>query len=566
MSKGWRTALVVFLCLLLFGGIVVGGLWYLANQTDPVAVSPVSYHVLGYSDDAPTYDGTVSTNNLQSVYLSGTQTIKEIYVTEGQTVQKGTPLFRYDTSLTDIQLERQRLAAEQAQLYLKEAQEELAEIRKMKPYTPPPTTRPTTAPTTAPLEPVEDLPHYICGTGTEANPYRYLWDSDLEFDEDFLLEHFRKDQTECYIAFEVRERNALAGDLMDIWGLHVIRKVVEPTTPEEEEEEEATEPTEEGEEPTEPTEATEPTESTEPTLPTLPDGSPMYTVSYRFFYPEEIDHVIRPTVPEVPETEWVDTSSGYTSAEIAVMRQEKEKEIRDLDLTARMEKLRYESMKLEMGTAVVSATINGTVQELKTPDEALSSATPLMQISEGGTFFVTITLGEYERQNYKLGSVAVITSWLNYGYSTYGSLVSVSDEPVQDDYYGYYGSGNPDVSKYEAVLAVPAEAKLQEGEWVGVSFRGDKSQNSDVMYLENAYIRDENGRSYVYIRNEQGLLQKVYVQTGTIQWGYTAILDGLSEEDWIAFPYGKDVKDGTPTYEDEDEYDDEYYDDYYEVY
>jgi hypothetical protein len=147
---------------------------------------------------------------------------------------------------------------------------------------------------------------------------------------------------------------------------------------------------------------------------------------------------------------------------------------------------------------------------------------------------------------------------MNYGYSTYGSLVAVSEEPIQNGYYGYV-SGNPDVSMYEATLLVPPEAKLQEGEWVGVSFNGDKQQSEGILYLENAYIRDENGRSYVYKRNAQGLLEKVYIQTGSIQWGYTAVLSGLTEEDYIAFPYGKDVKDGVPTYEDSQE---EYYDDY----
>ncbi len=556
MSKTWRVILIVFVCLLFVAALALAAVMFLINKAEPVGVSPVTDHVLGYSEDAPTYDGMVSTNNLQSIYLSSTQTIKEIYVTEGQSVEKGAALFRYDTTLTDIQLERQRLAMEQAQIALSDAKTELAEIKRMKPYSPPPTTRPTTAPTTAPLESVTDLPHYICGSGTEANPYRYLWSEDLDFDEEFLLDQFSKQQMECYIAFEVRESDALAGDLLEIWGLHVTR--VES----EEEEEPTEEPTEGDETETTPTEGEgseeEPTEATEPTE----EKEPTYYLTYRFFIPEEIDHVVKPTEAPTIETEWVDTSSGYTSAEIAVMRQEKETEIRDLDLVARMEKLRYDTMKQEMGSAVVTASISGTIIEMKTQEEAYTSGSPILQISEGGSFYVTITLGEYERQKYKAGDLATISSWMNYGYSTYGTLVSVSDEPVQNNGYYYYGDGNPDVSTYEAVLAVPAEAKLQEGEWVGVSFRGDQTQASGVLYLENAYIRDENGMSYVYRRNVQGLLEKVYIQTGTVQWGYTAVLSGLTEEDWIAFPYGKDVKDGAPTFEDADESGNDYYGDY----
>jgi len=130
MNKKLKTALITTVSILLVIAILVGVLWYVSGKKDPVAVSPVAEHLLGYMGEAPSYEGNVSTNNLQAVYLSGTQTVKEIFVTEGQYVEKGTPLFRYDTTLTDIQLERQRIASEQSQLDLKKAKQELEEIRK----------------------------------------------------------------------------------------------------------------------------------------------------------------------------------------------------------------------------------------------------------------------------------------------------------------------------------------------------------------------------------------------------------------------------------------------------
>ncbi len=555
MSKKIKAILITAVCLILVAAILVGLLWYFSRKTDPVGVTPVAQLLLGYMGEAPSYEGTVSTNNLQAVYLSGTQKVQEVYVTEGQAVQKGTPLFRYDTTLTDIQLERQRLASEQAQLSLKSAKAELEEIKKMKPYSPPPATRPTTQPTTAPLEPVDELPYYICGRGTEADPYRYLWAEHLDFDEDFLREHLSAQRTECWLAFEIREKNALAGDLISIWGLYVA--AVEPEQPETypTEGSTATEPTESTDpsDSTDPTESMEPTESTEETEETTGgDQWKNWELTYRFFVPEEIDHEERPTTPTTRETEWIDTSSGYTAAEIAVMKQEKELQIRDLDLAARMAKLSYETMKQEMSTGIVKATISGTVINLKDEATAQQSGEPFLQVSEGGAFYVTIRLGEYDLERYEIGSLATISSWMDYGYTTTGSLVAISNEPVQNDFYGYY-NGNSDVSVYEATIVVPSEAKLQEGDWVGVSFAADQDQGSGVLYLENAYIREENGRSYVYRRNAAGLLEKTYIQTGSIMWGYTAVVSGLTEEDWIAFPYGKDVVDGAPTFEEQGE-------------
>ena len=551
MNKKLKTALITTVSILLVIAILVGILWYVSGKKEPVAVSPVAEHLMGYMGEAPSYEGNVSTNNLQAVYLSGTQTVKEVLVTEGQYVEKGTPLFRYDTTLTDIQLERQRIASEQSQLDLKKAKQELEEIKRMKPYSPPPVTRPTTAPTTAPLESVDTLPYFICGNGSEESPYRYLWAEHLDFDREFLIGHLSAQKLECWIAFEVRERCALAGDLISLWGLYVTaEKPDEPleTYPTESE----TETTESAPADRDPDPTEEPSEEATEEEVNPEDEWKTWKLSYRFFIPEEIDHVEETTVPTTRETEWVDTSSGYTAAEIAVMKQEKEIEIRDLDLAARMAKLSYESMKQEMNSGIVKATISGTVINLKDEQTAQSSGEPLMQISEGGAFYITIQLGEYDLERYEVGALVTIASWMDYGYTTTGSLVSISQEPTQSGYYGGYG-GNSDVSVYEATIVVPAEANLHEGDWVGVTFASDETQGSGVLYLENAYIREENGLTYVYRRNSQGLLEKAYVQTGTVMWGYTEVVRGLTEEDWIAFPYGKDVVDGAPTYEESGE-------------
>ena len=65
-------------------------------------------------------------------------------------------------------------------------------------------------------------------------------------------------------------------------------------------------------------------------------------------------------------------------------------------------------------------------------------------------------------------------------------------------------------------------------------------------------------RNLEYRRGEDQLLHKQYVTTGVVQWGYTEIKSGLTADDWIAFPYGKDVKENAETIE-SDNSDDFYY-------
>ena len=108
--------------------------------------------------------------------------------------------------------------------------------------------------------------------------------------------------------------------------------------------------------------------------------------------------------------------------------------------------------------------------------------------------------------------------------------------------------GNPTASNYPFRVFVEDSADLQSGSYVSIQFSAGETEHG--IYLENPFIRRENGRAYVYVRGEDGLLQKRYVTTGKSLWGsYTEILGGITEEDFLAFPYGKSLKEGAPTLE-----------------
>ena len=144
-KKGIKVAVISAVSFMTAVAILVGALWYFGSKTDPVKVVPIQNHLMGYFDDSVQYDGTVTADNLQSVYPSDTQNVTQIFVSEGQTVRVGDPLLSYDTTLTDIQLERKRLYVQQLELDLKNAQDALKRINAMKPYSPPPSTQETTA-------------------------------------------------------------------------------------------------------------------------------------------------------------------------------------------------------------------------------------------------------------------------------------------------------------------------------------------------------------------------------------------------------------------------------------
>ena len=105
------------------------------------------------------------------------------------------------------------------------------------------------------------------------------------------------------------------------------------------------------------------------------------------------------------------------------------------------------------------------------------------------------------------------------------------------------------LSYYPYKVFIDQSVDLQEGYYVSLRYQSE-AQQTGTMYLENAFIRTENGESYVYVRGEDGLLEKRVIRTGDSSDGYmTPVLSGLSQTDYIAFPYGKAVVEGAPVVE-----------------
>ena len=112
------------------------GAWYYAghNSKDPVYVYPFQY--IGMTEfwgDSQESHGPVTTDKIQTVFLSDTQNVTEVFVQQGDTVKKGDLLMTFDTTLSDLQLERKRLSVEKLKLQLEDAKKKLIEIRNMKP-------------------------------------------------------------------------------------------------------------------------------------------------------------------------------------------------------------------------------------------------------------------------------------------------------------------------------------------------------------------------------------------------------------------------------------------------
>ena len=100
---------------------------------------------------------------------------------------------------------------------------------------------------------------------------------------------------------------------------------------------------------------------------------------------------------------------------------------------------------------------------------------------------------------------------------------------------------------------IDQSADLQDGCYVSMTYQ-TAEQAAGILYLQNAFLRSEGNRTYVLVRNADGVLEKRYLECGVSTDGYmTPIYSGITEEDYVAFPYGKEIAEGAPTYEGTDQ-------------
>jgi multidrug efflux pump subunit AcrA (membrane-fusion protein) len=561
-SKG-RKLLISAICLVLVAAIGAGVWFVTANPGgDPVPVFPFLHvGMTEYWGDSQECYGSVQTDGVQTVYLSGTQTVTEILVEQGQEVKKGDVLMTFDTTLSDLALERKRLDVEQLKLQLEDAKKRLREINAMKPMVIP-------QPSQDPEEEV-NLGEKL----TDSYKLSHNTDYDGSIAERALI---------CWLHSGTALTDSILNELtlqaMDFQAINA-EKEAEEIPPEEE--------TVPGTEPAEPTEATEaPTDPTDPVEdPTEPDETEpsepeenikcfyvvfkvtednyalaykttwqgIYVIrdmqtgvySFKFFDAGLVqDHMLAPD-EETEEEPEIDFGSGFTAAQIAEMRSQQEKVIKDLEFNIKMAEADYKIAQTEVSDGNVYATIDGVVVSLLTEDEATMMMQPIIKVSAGGGFYVEGTVGELDRDTLVIGQEVTVNDWST-GMTYIGRIESLGDYPSTEN--GWNGMGNPSSSYYPFRVFVEESADLQSGSYVSIVFSAGSSVQG--VYLENPFLRTENGRSYVYVAGEDGRLEKRFVTTGKSLWGnYTQILEGLGEEDLLAFPYGKNVKPGAETVE-----------------
>ena len=250
----------------------------------------------------------------------------------------------------------------------------------------------------------------------------------------------------------------------------------------------------------------------------------------------------QPTEPTQPDIDYI--GSGYTYSEIQKMKKEQEQKIKDLEIQLKLSQADLKIMQRELSDGNIYAEQDGKVISLLTEEEAKLNSQPIMKVSSGGGYYIDATIGELERDTVKPGQEVTVSDWESGGSYT-GTVVSVGDIPSSNG--SYSSMSNPTSTSYPFRVFVDESADLKAGSYVSISYSAAEKTG---VYLEKPFLRTEGGESYVYLRGEDGLLERRTVTVGrSLNGYYTEILDGLTADDYVAFPYGKNLKPGAPTAE-----------------
>lgn len=259
------------------------------------------------------------------------------------------------------------------------------------------------------------------------------------------------------------------------------------------------------------------------------------------------DHMLPPPEEIDIDLPVIDPNAIYTGEEILEMQKQLNETIKEQKEKLKLAEAEYNIMERELGDGNVYAQIDGKVVSLLSEEEARENKQPMIKVSGGGGFYISGSVSELEKESLKIGQEVTVNDW-NTGSTYTGEVVSIGDFPSNED--NWNGIGNPTASYYPFQAFVSEEADLQAGSYVSMTYSSASAERG--IYLEKPFIRTDQDGSYIYVRGDDGRLERKPVKLGKLIWGsYYEILSDLTEEDWLAFPYGKMVREGAPTVESE---------------
>lgn len=235
--------------------------------------------------------------------------------------------------------------------------------------------------------------------------------------------------------------------------------------------------------------------------------------------------------------------STMTRAEAIKLQKNK---IASLKLDLQESDINITKLEKKVNRQIVNSKLDGTVTYVGDALTGTSEGNAFIKVKSKEGFYVKGTVSELLLDQVKEGATLNCMSYENGNFTA--EVVDVSDYPISGNSYGF-GDSNPNVSYYTFSAKIPDKSvTVRDQEWLNITLDAPVQDGSFV--LSKAFVRTENGSSFVY-KDDNGVLKKQAVTVGgSVEGGYSVLIKGgIKKEDKIAFPYGKAVQEGARTKE-----------------
>lgn len=592
-----KKLIIFLLCVAVLGG---GGYFgykhYMKQKDDKIIVDvvpvskmyePASYFNYSYMNNM----GMISDTNSQKLYIDSKKLVAKVLVEEGQEVKKGDTLLEYDMTVVELELAQKENNIKVIEEEIKKANKDLENIKKYKPsenapkepeinwedYFPsfeeePEVPEEPAVPEPEPVFTVDEVvPSFspADGNGTPETPFIINCKPTTRVDKMFIMQM-------------VAERRYAELCVYNDKSVYMYKWIIDPDTTPSEGIEDWTANT-----------GVSIDSSGAVTL----DMNAAMPAKLSFARPKSLKYGASPDelaadevttdaedmlVPEMPPQQSFDIPSynyeepkkdpnnhdyEYSRKEIENLIIKKQDEIKKKEFELKKANRELETYKKRKKDGKEVAEIDGVVRKIgkpsgeedeeteKTEEELYAAPDPdenAFAVIEGeGGREAVFQVYELDLGKYKEGTKVNVMSFS--GSTGTAEIRKIDEMPLS--YSGDDWGVNPNSSSYLVHAKLDDPDAFNLNDTVSVSLEGEKESSEgqdDAIFIPMHYVRQEDGDYYILRESSEGTLEKRYISTGSvIDWGYkmVEVKAGISLNDKICFPYGKDVKEGVKTRE-----------------
>ena len=257
------------------------------------------------------------------------------------------------------------------------------------------------------------------------------------------------------------------------------------------------------------------------------------------------------------EMKWVTASEKL---EFTIEIQTMQVDLKEAELNLKTKEAEVKKSEDLLANATVVSPVKGRVQSIsESGTDNYGNALPYITIQQAGSYRVKGTLGELQRGGLIEGNRLKIVSRTNEEDCWAGTVTLVDYEnPSQGNNYDmYYGTSADEMtasSKYPFYVELDNTEGLILGQHVYLELESEEEKSAAVSISSAFFCFEEDGSTYVWAEN-RGKLEKRTVTLGEYNpmRDTYEVTEGLTVEDYIAFPDAELCAEGAPTTHDQTE-------------